>query len=137
MSLSHESGATSKPKPLVRLASVSRSFDGGAVVALDDIDLTIASGECVAILGPSGSGKSSIINMLAGIDTPSSGQVFWHERPISSRRDWTRLRGGEIGIVFQEFNLLPTLTALENVEMALLGHGHSHVERRSRASAAL
>jgi putative ABC transport system ATP-binding protein len=132
-----ESSAMSKPQPLVQLQSVSRSFDGGAVVALDNIDLTIPSGECLAILGPSGSGKSSIVNMLAGIDTPTTGQVFWNEQPVTSRRDWTRLRGGEIGIVFQEFNLLPTLTALENVEMALLGHGHSSAERRSRATATL
>jgi putative ABC transport system ATP-binding protein len=137
MSLPRASDAMPEPRPLAKLQSVSRSFDGGAVVALDNIDLTIGSGECLAILGPSGSGKSSIVNMLAGIDTPSAGQVFWNERPVASRRDWTRLRSGEIGIVFQEFNLLATLSALENVEMALFGHGHSSAERRTRATAAL
>ena len=123
--------------PLIALAGVSRAFDDGAITALNAVDLAVHAGECVAILGPSGSGKSSIVNLLSGIDRPSGGRVLWNGRWIQSRRAWARLRRREIGIVFQEFNLLPTLTACENVEIALMGRGIAAGERRELADAAL
>jgi putative ABC transport system ATP-binding protein len=119
--------------PLIRLEGVERLYDDGAITALKKVDLVIATGECLAILGPSGSGKSSLLNMLSGIDMPTKGQVYWNDLPVRSRKEWATLRGSEIGIVFQEFNLLPTLTALENVEMALIGRGIPSSSRRSRA----
>ena len=125
------------PPPLIALAGVSRAFDDGAIVALKSVDLAVHAGECVAILGPSGSGKSSIVNLLSGIDRPTGGRVLWNGRWIKSRRAWARLRRREIGIVFQEFNLLPTLTACENVEIALMGRGIAADERRELAQAAL
>ncbi len=124
-------------QPLIALAGASRSFDDGAIVALRSVDLAIAAGECVAILGPSGSGKSSIVNLMSGIDRPSGGGILWNGRPVASRRAWARLRRNDIGIVFQEFHLLPTLTARENVEMALMGHGIAAEARRRRAEGAL
>jgi putative ABC transport system ATP-binding protein len=132
----HEPGEET-PAALIALAGVSRSFDEGAIVALAAVDLAIEAGECVAILGPSGSGKSSIVNLMSGIDLPNSGRVLWNGRPVASRRAWARLRRKDIGIVFQEFHLLPTLTARENVEMALMGHGIPADARRERADAAL
>jgi putative ABC transport system ATP-binding protein len=122
---------------LIALDGVGRAFDDGAIVALKSIDLAIAAGDCVAILGPSGSGKSSIVNLMSGIDRPTSGRIRWNGRPVASRRDWARLRREQIGIVFQEFNLLPTLTAHENVEMALFGRGLGAGERGARAQATL
>jgi putative ABC transport system ATP-binding protein len=123
--------------PLIRLQGVSRIFDQGAVVALDQVDLQISDDDCIALVGASGSGKSSLISMMSGIDVPTSGEVYWNGRAVASRREWAALRGADIGIVFQEFHLIPTLTALENVELAMFGHGLAPAERRRRASAAL
>jgi predicted ABC-type transport system involved in lysophospholipase L1 biosynthesis ATPase subunit len=125
------------PPSLIALAGVSRAFDDGAIVALTSVDLAIEATECVAIVGPSGSGKSSIVNLLSGIDRPTGGQVLWNGKATASRRAWARLRRSEIGIVFQEFNLLPTLTASENVEMALMGRGIASDARRERSRGAL
>ena len=129
--------ASGPTPPLIALAGVSRAFDDGAIVALRSIDLAIRAGECVAILGPSGSGKSSIVNLLSGIDRPTGGRVLWNGKAIKSRRAWARLRRSEVGIVFQEFNLLPTLTARENVEIALMGRGIEADDRRELAEVAL
>jgi putative ABC transport system ATP-binding protein len=124
-------------KPLVSLDHVSHSFDDGRIVALNDVSLTIGKGESVAIVGASGSGKSTLILLLCGIRLPVSGQVLWKGTPVTRPEQWTTLRRTEIGIVFQEFNLFPTLTARENLEMAMFGLGVGARERRRRAEYAL
>ena len=123
--------------PLIALDRVSQSFDEGQVVALRDVSLLFAEGESVAVLGPSGSGKSTIIHVLSGIRTPEAGTVTWRGAPVTSLRQWTDLRRTEIGIVFQEFNLFPTLTVAENVEVALFGSKATGRERRTRVDETL
>ena len=132
-SLGTQSGSI--PVPLVRLEGVGRIFDNGLVVALKDINLSIYPGERVAVVGQSGSGKSSLISIMGGCDAPTSGRVYWKGSHIRNFSAWTPLRGVEIGIVFQDFLLLPTLTAVENVEMALMGRGMTSRKRRERAAA--
>jgi putative ABC transport system ATP-binding protein len=124
----------SQTVPLVRLENVSRIFDDGAVTALRDINLSIYPGEFTVIVGPSGSGKSSLVHIMGGFDTSSSGIVYWKGGPVSDQTLWTNLRRSQIGFVFQEFHLLPTLTALENVDMAMSGRGLSSQARKRRAT---
>jgi len=122
------------PAPLIRLEHIRRSFDDGAVVALDDIDLSIHAKDCAAIVGKSGSGKSTLLNILCGCDDATSGTLYWRGQPLHDQRMWQRLRATQIGIVFQEFQLLPALTAIENVEVALMGQGIGSRARRQRAT---
>ncbi|MCB1498779.1 MAG: ABC transporter ATP-binding protein [Bauldia sp.] len=123
--------------PLIRLERVSLTFDAGIVVALKDIDLSVYPTERIAALGHSGSGKTSLVNVMGGCDRASSGRVYWKGEELSHWSDWTRLRGIEIGIVFQDFLLLPALTAVENVEMAMVCRGVLQRERARRAAALL
>jgi putative ABC transport system ATP-binding protein len=123
--------------PLVALDDVSQEFDGGRVVALRHASLAVEPGESVAIFGPSGSGKSTIVHILCGIRSPTSGRALWQGAPVASPQQWTALRRTHIGIVFQDFNLFPTLTAAENVEMALFGGKLTATERRQRVDATL
>jgi len=107
---------------VIQLAKVSKVFSGKRkVVALEDVDLSIARGEMVAIVGPSGSGKSTLLNLIGGLDTPTSGQIEIDGERLSGLPDddLTRMRRDKIGFIFQFFNLLPTLTALENVSIPL------------------
>ncbi len=123
--------------PLIALEHVGHAFDQGRIVALNDINLAFGEGESVAVLGPSGSGKTTLILVMCGIRTPTRGILRWKGDPVTTLRQWSDLRRSEIGIVFQEFNLFPTLTASENVEVAMFGMGLSSKERRRRAEEAL
>jgi putative ABC transport system ATP-binding protein len=121
---------------LLTLDSVSRVFDGGTIAALTGVSLHIGPNELVAIHGASGSGKSTLLNLMAGLDTPSSGRVLFNGAS-PTQDEWTRLRASNIGIVFQEFNLLPTLSAAENVEVAMFGAGTRAQARQEVALARL
>ena len=119
--------------PLVALESVSRFYDGGRVKALRDVSLTILGGEFVAIVGPSGSGKSTLLHLACGLDRPTDGRVLFEGVEPGSIRQWTRLRAKRIGFIFQAFNLLPTLTARQNVEMPMFGVTPGAKTRRQKA----
>jgi putative ABC transport system ATP-binding protein len=107
---------------LCRLVKISKSYQMGEVRvdALKDFSLDIHAGEILAILGPSGSGKTTLLNLLGLMDRPDSGKVLFREREISAanEREITAYRRHDVGFVFQSFNLIPDLTALENIELA-------------------
>jgi len=95
--------------------------DASEIRALDGVTLRVAFGELVAVMGPSGSGKSTLLNMLGALDLPTSGQVFVDGQDLAKIRNKDRFRGHTVGFVFQLHNLLPTLSALENVEVPMMG----------------
>jgi putative ABC transport system ATP-binding protein len=111
------------PRQVLELARVSRTFGRGAtaVAALRDVDLTVSAGEFVAVMGPSGSGKSSLLSLAGGLDRPTSGGVFVESTPLAGLglNELARLRRRAVGYVFQDFNLIPTLSAAENVALPL------------------
>ena len=122
------------------LEHVSKHFEGRRrVTALQDITLEIPKGEMVSIVGPSGSGKSTMLGLLGVLDLPTSGTIRIAGQDVSELQDATRsrLRGDSIGFVFQQFHLIPHLTALGNVETALLYREMRPKQRRERAFAAL
>jgi len=126
---------------VVRTVGLTRRYKMGDafVDALRGVDLTIARGEFVALVGPSGSGKSTVLNLIGGLDRPTSGQVWINgiELSASDERTLTRHRRQHVGFVFQSFNLLPRLTAEENVALPLMFGGVPEKERRARARALL
>ena len=123
------------------LSGVGKAFNRGAIVinALEGVDLSIEPGELVALEGPSGSGKTTLLQLLGGLDRPSSGSVFFEGRDLAGLRDGdlAELRLRSFGFVFQQFNLIPTLTALENVQAKLAPAGFSTDDSRRRAEALL
>ncbi len=118
---------------LIQLINVSREFDNGRIVAVDDVSLAIEKDETVAIVGRSGSGKSTILNMICGLDRPTRGEVRFEGHAVVGQAKWAAVRARGIGIVFQNFSLLQSLSALENVEVALLGNLRGAGQRRARA----
>jgi putative ABC transport system ATP-binding protein len=122
---------------VIALDHVSKTFEGKRhVTALDDVSLSVEPGEMVSIIGPSGSGKSTLLNLVGGLDRPTSGHVRIDDETLSALTDdgLTRVRRDKIGFVFQFFNLLPTLTCLENVGLPLhlRGWPRQKVDERSR-----
>lgn len=124
-------------RSLLHLKDVTLAYEGGRIRSLNGVSLDVFPGESVALLGRSGSGKSSLLHLAAGLDRPDQGELLWSGRGVSSRREWTMLRRTEIGIVFQEFHLIPTLSALQNVELALMGSSLARQQRSQRAAEAL
>jgi putative ABC transport system ATP-binding protein len=126
---------------LYELRGVERRYMRGStpVLALHDVDLDIEAGEFVSMEGPSGSGKSTLLQLLGALDIPTRGTIRFEGNEMSSASDGslTRIRSREIGFVFQQFNLIPTLTAEENVGIAMIPHGPSKSERRERSAALL
>jgi putative ABC transport system ATP-binding protein len=125
----------------IRAVQVTRQYQMGATVvrALADVTLDIRAGEFVALLGSSGSGKSTLLNLMAGLDRPTSGTIFAHERNLAdmTSEDLARHRSHTIGIVFQAFNLLPRMTLEENVELPLRLAEIDRSERTSRVREAV
>jgi putative ABC transport system ATP-binding protein len=126
---------------VVRLERVSRVYRNGSieVPALQDVDLEIRRGEFAALVGPSGSGKTTLLNMIGGLDTPTAGRIWIGDVEITrlSKAELAKVRLQRIGFVFQEYNLIPVLSALENVEYVMLLQGVPEAERRRRSLALL
>ena len=126
---------------LLELKDITRKYKLGQVqvTALGGVSLSIEDGEYVSIMGPSGSGKSTLLNIIGCLDLPTTGTYTFGERHIESLKDGelADLRNRQIGFVFQQFHLLPNLTALENVELPLIYQGVWGRERQEKAKAAL
>ena len=127
--------------PLVEIRGLRKSYQRGAreVPVLEELSLVIERGEFVALMGPSGSGKTTLLNLIAGLDRPSAGSLRIEGREIGelAERELDRWRNRKVGFVFQFYNLVPVLTAFENVELPLLLAPLSRDERRARVEAAL
>ncbi|MFC1997426.1 ABC transporter ATP-binding protein [Chloroflexota bacterium] len=104
--------------------------DGEEIRALDDVNLQIEAGELVTVMGPSGSGKSTLLNMLGALDKPTSGQVFINGQDLAKIKNKDKFRAQTVGFVFQLHNLIPTLTARENVEVPMMGQASLRSRRR-------
>ncbi|WP_439028202.1 ABC transporter ATP-binding protein [Haloarchaeobius sp. DT45] len=123
--------------PAVRLTDVRKTYQVGEPVhALDGVSLDIPRGSYTAVMGPSGSGKSTLMNVIGCLDTPTEGQVFVNGEEVTAMgdRERTRIRGEEVGFVFQTFNLMPRMTAVENVALPLVFRGIGGSERRKQAA---
>ena len=122
---------------MIRLQGISKQFAGKRkVIALERLDLQIARGEMVSIVGPSGSGKSTLLNLIGGLDRPTEGEIEIDGEALSRLSDdeLTRVRRDKIGFIFQFFNLLPTLSCLENVSLPLhlRGWPRKKIDERAR-----
>jgi ABC-type lipoprotein export system ATPase subunit len=108
---------------MVETLKLTRIYgDGAEIRALDGVDMKVAAGDLVAVMGPSGSGKSTLLNMIGALDKPTSGQVFVNGEDLAKIRNKDRFRARTVGFMFQLHNLIPTLNALENVEVPMMGH---------------
>jgi len=123
--------------PAVEMDNVSKDYDGGMIKALNGLSLRIEQGESVAVTGPSGCGKSTMLHLIAALDRPTSGAIRVGGVDLASQKDLPGYRRRHIGLVFQLHNLLPQLSAIQNVEVAMFGTGLSRRERRDRAGALL
>jgi putative ABC transport system ATP-binding protein len=126
---------------MIQLKQVSRSYTHGTkeIRALSNVTLNIKTGAFLSVMGPSGSGKSTLLNLIGGLDQPSSGEIFIDNRPLHgiSDNELTLIRRRRVGFIFQFFNLLPILTAAENVGLPLLLEGISFMKIKPKAEALL
>lgn len=128
-------------KSVIQIEKLFKEYKLGSqrIPVLKGLDLTICQNEYVALMGPSGSGKSTLMNIIGCLDTPTSGNYYLNQKEVSKLNDneLAEIRNHEIGFVFQQFNLLPRLTALENVALPLVYAGVSKTEREARALSVL
>ncbi len=117
----------------IQVMDVVKTFDAGIIRALDGVTLTIQPSEFVAVTGPSGCGKSTLLHLIAALDVPTSGQILVNGRDLARLENPDQYRRKEVGLVFQLHNLLPQLTTLQNVEVAMFSNGHGHAEQRRHA----
>jgi putative ABC transport system ATP-binding protein len=122
-----------RPPVAIRAVDVVKLFDGGVLRALDGISMSVDRGEFVCVTGPSGCGKSTLLHLIAALDRPTSGTIIVNDQDLGSAANLDRFRRREIGLVFQLHNLLPHLTALQNIEIAMFSNGSGHREQRERA----
>lgn len=122
---------------IIRTENLSKIYqnDGVPLTALRDIDLNIQKGEFLVIAGPSGSGKTTLLNLLGTLDKPSGGKIYFEDQDltIKSKRELADFRLRKFGFIFQAYNLIPVLTAMENIEFSMMLLGIPEKERRSRA----
>jgi putative ABC transport system ATP-binding protein len=119
--------------PFVRTEHLGKTYPDGLVNALVDVNLTIRKGEYVAVMGPSGCGKSTLLNLLGALDLPTSGSVSYEGVSLGSMRDLDGFRARKLGFVFQSFYLLPTLSAVENVQVPMFESAISAGQRAKKA----
>jgi putative ABC transport system ATP-binding protein len=119
--------------PIFRAENLALHFDTGNTRALDGVDLEILEGEFVAVVGASGCGKSSLLNLIGALDTPTGGERYFRTRPYSAMNDLAQFRRHHIGFVFQSFHLIPTLCVLDNVLVPTIGTCGSSGAHRLRA----
>lgn len=123
-------------EPIIRTVNLTKVYGSGetAVHALDHVNLTVPRGEFLAVMGPSGCGKSTLLNMLGALDQPSEGEVWVNGENLARLKDVDSFRAGTVGFIFQLHNLLPTLNAIENVEVPMQGHIAGARARHERAA---
>lgn len=119
---------------LFEAVGLKKEFDDGQVQALRGVDLRIAEGEFLAIVGPSGSGKTTLLQMLGALDRPSAGTLFYRGESLVELKNPATYRAREVGFIFQAFHLLPTFTAIENVQIPMFGNERSSNARKRRAA---
>jgi putative ABC transport system ATP-binding protein len=119
--------------PTLEARSVCKTYDDGRIEALRGVDLSIAAGEYLAITGPSGSSKSTLLHMLGGLDIPTSGEVLFRNGELGKSIDLDTYRSRNVGFIFQAFHLMPTLRAIENVQLPMIGTNGRRLDRAARA----
>jgi len=123
--------------PVLEARSLLMSYDEGRIEALRGVDLSISAGEYLAITGPSGCGKSTLLHLLGGLDCPTGGEVLFKNSRLGSAIDLDTYRSRYVGFIFQAFHLMPTLRAIENVQLPMLGLKGGGGDRVARAHALL
>lgn len=118
---------------LLEVQDLRKSYEEGRIQALEGVDLKVKAGDFVSISGPSGSGKSTLLNLLGGLDTPTSGTVFYKGKKLGSDVDLDTYRSQHVGFIFQAFYLLPSLSAVENVQVPWIGGNSAGRGRAERA----
>lgn len=120
--------------PALEVRALCKNYAEGRIEALRGVDISINAGEYLAISGPSGSGKSTLLHMMGGLDSPSSGEVLFKNSQLGAAVDLDTYRSRYVGFIFQAFHLMPTLTAIENVQLPMLGSNRGGFNRVMRAA---